>query len=110
MVEHFQKILWSRDKIIWDHKENWIPCIAHIINLVVQRFLNTTTHIEAGKNLEDFALVSLIAKVRSGAKAIRSSPQRWEEFKSYCQLCEVPPLKIYIDVATRWNSVHCMLE
>jgi len=41
MVKELSKLLYDRCGIEWDWKTNHIPCLAHIINLVVQKFLKT---------------------------------------------------------------------
>jgi hypothetical protein len=41
MVKELSKILLAKCNIKWDWKTNHIPCLAHIINLVVQKFLKT---------------------------------------------------------------------
>ena len=34
-------LLLARESIVWDNEANYIPCFAHIVNLVVQKFLRT---------------------------------------------------------------------
>src|SRR5207248_3085611 len=40
MARELNKLL-TRDHIQWDHRTHHIPCLAHIINIVVQHFLKT---------------------------------------------------------------------
>src|SRR5438046_8698286 len=50
MVKELSKLL-EHDNISWDYKTNHIPCLAHIINLVVQKFLHTL--VTAAGNSDD---------------------------------------------------------
>jgi hypothetical protein len=41
MVKVLSRLLLERCNIEWDSETNHIPCLAHVINLVVQKFLKT---------------------------------------------------------------------
>jgi len=41
MVKELSRKLLMHDGISWDYETRHIPCLPHIINLVVQRFLKT---------------------------------------------------------------------
>jgi hypothetical protein len=70
---------------------------SHILNLIVSEGL---------KEVDES-----IVKVRSAAKFVKSSPQRFENFK-YCMEREKLAFKglLCLDVLTRWNSTFKMLE
>ena len=72
-------------------------CCAHILNLIVTVGL---------KEVKDF-----IVRVRSAVKYMKSSPARFEKFKS-CVEREQLTFKglLCLDVPTRWNSTFLMLE
>ena len=55
-------------------------------------------------------LSDLLANIRRVALHIKKSSQSWEKFKTVCDDVEVKPLRILLDVPTRWNSTHRMLE
>jgi hypothetical protein len=72
-------------------------CCAHILNLIVTEGL---------KEVEDS-----IVRVRSAVKYVKSSPVRFEKFKS-CVEREQLTFKglLCLDVPTRWNFSYLMLE
>jgi hypothetical protein len=72
-------------------------CCAHILNLIVTEDL---------KEVEDF-----IVRVRSAVKYVKSSPSRFEKFKS-CVEREQLTFKglLCLDVPTRWNSTFFYVE
>ena len=39
MAQHLSNHLAIKDNIVWDPDTNYIPCFAHMINLVVQKFI-----------------------------------------------------------------------
>ena len=41
MIRSLAQKLLAVDKVRWDHQKNHIPCLTHIMNLIVQKFLNT---------------------------------------------------------------------
>ena len=124
MAKHLSTLL-SNDDIVWDHKTNYIPCFAHIINLVVQKFVRTMFTDRADEDSaadnDDVLEVSLdvhttvasrriLSKIRDIAKSIRGSSRRWELFAKACKSCEMNPTMIPLDVAVRWNSTFRMLQ
>jgi hypothetical protein len=74
-----------------------VRCCAHILNLIVSEGL---------KDVNDS-----IVKVRSAVKYVKSSPPRFENFKT-CIEREKITFKglLSLDVPTRWNSTFKMLE
>jgi len=115
MVKELERLLEEHD-IEWDHTKYHIPCLTHVINIAVQKFLASIKSdcLEGSTNsaasTQGLRFSDIVAKVRTIAKSVRSSPQCWKEFRLICETCNMKPLKIYIDVATRWNSTHRMLE
>ena len=116
MVKEVERLLEECD-IEWDHTKYHIPCITHVINIAVQKFLASiksdcledgTTPSTASSHGLKFS--DIVAKACTIAKSIRASPQHWKQFQLICETYKIQPLKIYIDVATRWNSTHRMLE
>jgi hypothetical protein len=133
MVKHLSKLL-SYDGISWDYKTRHIPCLAHIINLIVQKFLKALvkdhptisddlsfdeidsediqTIETAISDADDFDPASfgvILGKVRSIAKSIRGSSLRWEMFQQACKSYEMEPMTIPLDITIRWNSAYRML-
>lgn len=107
MVKELQ-ILFNDRGIDWPHKERHIPCITHIINIAVQDFIRV---IKLGEHdTTAYSLSDLLDNVREIALHIKKSDQAWAKFESICLDVEVHCLKILLDVPTRWNSTHRMLE
>jgi len=99
--------------IIWPCKERHLPCITHVINIAVDEFIKlikTSVNAEDTANSGGIDLAQLLADIRTIAIHIRSSPQHWEQFKKVCDHVGVKSLKILLDVPTRWNSTHRMME
>jgi len=76
MVRHLSSRLFE-EGIEWDYRTQHIPCLAHIINLVVKEFLNNLEEDEE----DGFSFLATLKKIRAIAKAIRSSPRKWEIFE-----------------------------
>jgi len=92
--------------VTWDRKTNHIPCLAHIINLVVQQFLTTLL----GDHDTGVTFKTLFDKLRKIAKSIRGSSLRWEAFQRSCKSYGMQPMTIPLDITVRWNSTFRMLE
>ena len=105
MVRHLSSRLFE-EGIEWDYRTQHIPCLAHIINLVVKEFLNNLEEDEEG----GFSFLATLKKIRAIAKAIRSSPRKWEIFEQCCKSYDIRPMTIPLDVAVRWNATYRMLE
>ena len=41
MVKELERLLKNKDGISWDSGKHHIPCLTHILNLMVKAFLNT---------------------------------------------------------------------
>lgn len=102
MAEHLQTKL-ELIGIDWDPKVQHIPCLAHIINLVVQAFLEK---LEVDNN----SLSVTLEKIRGIARSIRGSTLRWESFQGCCQSCGIAPVTIPLDMPVCWNSTYRMIE
>ena len=105
MVKTLSECLRDED-IEWDWKTQHIPCLAHIINLVVKNFLDNLE----GEEEEDLSFLQTLNKIRTVTKAIRSSSLKWDTFKRCCESYNMNPMTIPLDVAVRWNSTFNMLE
>ena len=98
MAKHLLNHFAVKDNIAWDPDISYIPCLAHIINLVVQKFIravivtpgddnegNTDTGngddftLDIGDN--DLAVGGIISKLRAIANSIRGSSRRWKLFE-----------------------------
>ena len=81
MVKEVERLLEERD-IEWDHTKYHIPCITHVINIAVQKFLASiksdcledgTRPSTASSHAVKFS--DMVSKARTIAKSIRASPQ-----------------------------------
>jgi len=127
MARHLSNHLAVKDNIIWDPNTSYIPCFAHVINLVVQKFVRAVIvtpgddnegNIDTG-NGDDFTLDignddltfgGIISKLRAIANSIRGSSRRWGLFEQACRSCKITPTTIPQDVTVRWNSTFRMLQ
>ncbi|KAF7121112.1 hypothetical protein RHSIM_Rhsim13G0111700 [Rhododendron simsii] len=97
IIDFLKKKIKKRDTTILDHEYLHVRCCAHILNLVVR------------EGLKDVDVS--IAKVHNIVRYVRSSPQRYTKFRSYCDKEKiVSKLVLCLDVATRWNATYFMLE
>ena len=128
MVEILSKLLLERDGIHWDSETCHIPCLAHTINLVVQKFMTNLvidTDDDSGEDFYDFdedededddqsdtvsGIRSIINKIRNIAKSIRSSTSKWERFQTICASYEIKAMTIPLDIKVRWNSTFRMIH
>jgi zinc finger BED domain-containing protein 1 (E3 SUMO-protein ligase ZBED1) len=76
-----------------------IPCAAHQLNLVVNSGLSVF------ENNTD----SSISKLRNIISKIRRSPSFKENLEKCCLQSGEKPIKLILDVPTRWNSTYDML-
>jgi hAT family protein len=108
MVKELEHMFRDR-KVKWLAAERHIPCITHIINIAVQEFMKSIK-LRDDEADDDFPFSELLTNVRDIALHIKKSSQAWDKFQAICNDLEIKALKILIDVVTRWNSTHRMLE
>jgi len=126
MARHLSSQLAIKDNIVWDPDINYIPCFAHVINLVVQKFIKTVIvtpgdddegNIDTGNGDDftldigddDLAFGGIISKLQAIANSIRRSSCRWKLFEQAYRSCKITAAIIPQDVAIRWNSTFRML-
>ena len=85
------------NKVVIDN-ECQIRCFAHILNLAAQ------------DSIQEF--IDKIEPLRSAIKAIKYSPSKIEKLHLYCdqEIPQIPHVKPFLDVRTRWNSTYDMIE
>ncbi|KAM3929597.1 ubiquitin carboxyl-terminal hydrolase MINDY-3 isoform 1-T1 [Leptodactylus fuscus] len=76
-----------------------VPCLAHVFNLVVHRFLKTYPNVP-----------ELLAKVRRLCAHFRKSTVAAASLKTLQQRLHMPEHRLLCDVPTRWNSTYHMLS
>ncbi|KAG6713707.1 hypothetical protein I3842_05G167000 [Carya illinoinensis] len=82
---------------ILEHEFLHMRCCAHILNLIVR------------DGLKEYD--QSIARIRGAVKYVKSSPQRWNTFKQYCDSENITNKSgLCLDVATHWNSTYMMLD
>jgi hypothetical protein len=96
-LEYLRKIPAHKTDAILENQFMHVRCCAQILNLIVSEGL---------KEVDESNV-----KVRSAVKYLKSSPQRFENFK-YCMEREKLVVKglLCLDVPTRWNYTVKMLE
>jgi hypothetical protein len=124
MTKSLSQKLLAADKIKWDYKTNHIPCLAHIINLVVPKFLNciNTDNVDIcdyylDTNSDDIDIIptehgdmdpkaihTLTTKIQKLAVSLRSSNICWEAFSTACESYGLKPMTIPLAITVRWNS------
>ena len=79
MVKELERLLKEHD-IEWDHTKYHIPCITHVINIAVQKFLasiksdcirDSTNYAASTQGL---TFSEIVAKVHTITKTVRCSP------------------------------------
>jgi hypothetical protein len=97
VLDYLKKRTTHKAGAILENQFMHVRCCAHILNLIVSEGL---------KEVDDSIL-----KVRSAMKYVKSSPSRFENFKT-CMEREKITFKGLLcpDVPTRWNSTFKMLE
>ena len=138
MVKELAALLLEKDNIDWNSETCHIPCLAHTINIVVQKFLTNLAlgeDNEADNDVDNYSddddedeidrvsesptadelasissLCSVINKIRAIAKSIRGSTQKWERFQKACDSYKMKSMTIPLDITVRWNSTFRMLH
>ena len=100
----------SRD-ISFDHESRHVRCMAHIINLAVDEFLDKLD--SSPKDSEDAydkhyipdpKSAGFIQRLHKLVVEVRSSVQHLEQFARQCDHDGIRPKELVVDVRTRWNS------
>lgn len=78
----------------WNH----LSCLAHTINLIVQGGIKEINHIQTKIK----AIVEYFHRSTIAAEKLKSMQQQMNS--------DSPPLKLKMDVITRWNSTYAMFE
>ena len=124
----------ATDGINISKNQNFVRCMAHVINLSVQDImteLKITPSLETDElsqeisdsdvdeACEDFSNTDeevevttnlpIVEKLRKLAKKIRKSTKLRQQLKRLCDLCNKNYLVPIIDVSTRWNSTFSMI-
>jgi len=127
MAQHLSNHLAIKDNIVWDPDTNYIPCFAHMINLVVQKFIRAVIvtpddddegNIDIGNGDDftldigddDLAFGEIISKLRGIANSIHGTSRWWELFEQACRSYKITPTTIPQDITIRWNSTFRMLQ
>jgi hypothetical protein len=107
----------QRRNIPFNQESMRVRCIAHVINLAVQAFLGKLNSAALDcedaydeKYLANAKRGGFISRLRKLVVKVRESPQRRERFASQCDHDQVPHKELIVDVCTRWNSTHDMIE
>jgi hypothetical protein len=109
-----ERVCHDRD-ITFKKKEQHVRCMAHVTNLAVQALLRElraeAVSVESSLDTATQAeQLPCITKIRRSVVKTRSTPQRRNEFKSLCDASGTPRKELILDVRTRWNSTHAMIE
>lgn len=102
-------------------KDHRVRCLAHVVNLACRAMLDSVEgNTISASNLEDdidnindgtgeLNCGGILAKVRRGVSAIRSSPQRRALLKASCTKYQIKYKNLIYDMKVRWNSTLDML-
>jgi hypothetical protein len=103
MASYLELKLDEEFGVKWDQETQHLYCLAHVINLVVNDFLDyirdKTTDCK-----------HILANIRTIAVATRRSTRRWERFQDACKESSMKPVSIPLDTDVRWNSTYRMLQ
>ena len=99
-------------------KNDNFPCLAHILNIIVRRFILQNTEAEDAQNDDfgfdpdievtppDHAYESTIQKVRAIVRKIKKSSMLQEKLKRKQRTMDSSSKSIIIDIETRWNYLY----
>ncbi|KAN0079116.1 Ribonuclease H-like domain containing protein, partial [Elaphomyces granulatus] len=102
-------------------RANLIRCLAHILNLIVKKLLETLKSGNRASAEESIQQVdnrqylsttsdSALARLRVLALWISGTPGRKSQWRNICRDHNLPSTLIPYDVDTRWNSTYLMVE
>lgn len=115
----------------FDWGDKHFLCFAHILNLAAQDFMkilkvecesedddgdenendsNTGSDDYDGGIYSSSTSVTAVTKIRALLKKIKRSEQLQIKFKNFCQSINMNSTSPVVDVKTRWNSTHDMLQ
>jgi hypothetical protein len=107
----------KQQDIRFDRRSTHVRCIAHIINLAAQRFLGALDSAIPGsedacdeQHIADDGTAGFISRLRWLVVKVRDSPQRRTKFARQCVHSGISAKGLIVDVRTRWNSTHAMIE
>lgn len=92
----------------------WIPCAAHVLNLVTSdalKVLSLDSSLLSLVSIQGNTLVSaIIRRHRLMVNYVRKSNLRRAHLRSLLEASDMPVINLCNDVTTRWNSTLTMLE
>ena len=101
-------------------RESFIRCLAHVLNLIVKKLLETLKSGNRASALESIRQVdnrqyldttdSALARLRVLALWISDTPERKSQWRNICRDLNLSSALIPYDVDTRWNSTYLMVE
>ncbi|XP_065645534.1 uncharacterized protein LOC136076004 [Hydra vulgaris] len=94
MVRILEKKLYT--KHVSDGSFFHVRCSAHIVNLIVQKAIESIKYI--------------IVKVRESVKYVKSLTLKWQQFKEVASQVQAPSNNVVLAVKTRWNSTCIILD
>lgn len=120
LFEELEK-LFREISIPFDSKNYRVTCFAHIMNLACQAMIHSigdgpATEYPSDSDSDDkeqekvsqkSKVLPVVAKMRKGVVAIRSSPQRRELLARQCIAAKIEPKVVLRYVRTRWNATNC---
>ncbi|XP_008189831.1 zinc finger BED domain-containing protein 4-like [Acyrthosiphon pisum] len=90
-----------------------IPCVAHTINLVVEKAIEKTQEINVQTKVKSGGVPAIMSKIREIVKFVKRSSKASDSLRKCQKLqgtIEGKYLKPILDVRTRWNSSFYMIE
>jgi hAT family C-terminal dimerisation region len=104
MARELSELLLQEDGIYWENDTHHLYCLAHIINLVVKKLMDSLV------TDDDNPFKVTLTKIQELAKAAQRGSKKPASFRTACKEAGVKPLRIPLDVDVRWNSTYRMLE